>query len=195
MKDLLNPEKALIFRIVHRENVRAVLENGLRCRNSRRAAGPYVAIGDPDLIWKREHRVIPIAPHGTLSDYIPFYFTPFSPMAYNIKTGYRGITQRPNADTAIFVTSLHRLAEHEIPFIFSDRHAYLRAAQFSTDLDDLPDFIDWDILQRRDFRYDGEDPEKTERYQAEALVHRRLPMSALSGVVGATQGTVDEIAN
>ena len=56
------------------------------------------------------------------------------------------------------------------------------------------DFIDWDILQRRDFRYDGEVPEKTERYQAEALVHRRLPMSALSGVVGATQGTVDEIA-
>jgi hypothetical protein len=39
------------------------------------------------------------------------------------------------------------------------------------------------LLQARDFRRDPEDPEKLERYQAEALVHRHVPISALSGAV------------
>jgi len=48
----------------------------------------YRNIGNPDLIDKRSRRVVPIPPGGTLSDYVPFYFTPFSMMMYNIKTGY-----------------------------------------------------------------------------------------------------------
>ena len=64
--------------------------------------------------------------------------------------------------------------------MFSDRHAYLRTAQFSNDLNDL-DRIIWKTLQARDFRRD--DIEKFEKYQAEALVHQRFPMDALLGIV------------
>lgn len=39
------------------------------------------------------------------------------------------------------------------------------------------------MLQRRDFRNDPDDPSKKERYQAEALVHKLLPVDALSGLV------------
>jgi ssDNA thymidine ADP-ribosyltransferase, DarT len=39
------------------------------------------------------------------------------------------------------------------------------------------------MLQRRDFRNDPDDPSKKERYQAEALVHKHLPVDALSGLV------------
>jgi hypothetical protein len=42
--------------------------------------------------------------------------------------------------------------------------------------------IDWPLLQQRDFKRDSEDPGKLERYQAEALIHRRLPMDALIGI-------------
>jgi hypothetical protein len=45
------------------------------------------------------------------------------------------------------------------------------------------DKIDWPILQARDFKRDPDDPAKFERYQAEALVHRHMPVSALIGVV------------
>jgi hypothetical protein len=38
------------------------------------------------------------------------------------------------------------------------------------------------MLQRRDFRIDPDDPSKKERYQAEALVHKHLPVDALSGL-------------
>ena len=60
--------------------------------------------------------------------------------------------------------------------------AYLRTAQFFTSLEDL-DKIDWGILQKRDFKKDVDDPEKTARYQAEALVHGHLPVEHLEGIV------------
>jgi hypothetical protein len=182
MKDLLNPEKALIFRITHRDNLPWIFRNGLHCRNANRIDPNYVSIGNADLIANRHHHGVPVPPGGSLSEYIPFYFTPLSMMSYNIKTGYRGVTQRHNEEIVILVSSLRKLAEDGIPFLFTDRHAYLGYASCFNDLGDLAR-IDWAILQNRDFKKDSENPEKTDRYQAEALVHRHVPISSLRGVV------------
>ena len=136
---------------------------------------------------------MPIQPGGTLSDYIPFYFTPYTPMMLNIKTGYGGIPTVPNDDVVIFVSSLHKLSDMGRLFVFTDRHAYLVNAAFYNDLKDL-DQIDWNILQNRDFKRDPDDPEKIERYQAEALVHDHLPAEALIGLVCYTESVTAEIS-
>jgi ssDNA thymidine ADP-ribosyltransferase, DarT len=177
----LTPEKAFIFRIVHRDNVPWILDHGLHCKNSNMLDPNYVEIGNPDLISRRDNHPVVPSPSGTLSDYIPFYFTPFSPMMYNIKTGWGGIRRRDNDEIVIMVSSLRMLHNRNIPFLFTDRHAYLVAAQFYSDLARL-DQIDWNMIQRRDFRNDPDDPSKKERYQAEALVHKHLPVDALSGM-------------
>lgn len=190
MSTNLNPDKALIFRIVHRDNVPWILGHGFHCRNSPVQAPTYRTIGNPELIDKRQHRNVPIPPDGTLSDYVPFYFTPYTPMMLNIKTGYGGITKVPNQEIVIFVSSLHRLAELGHCFVFSDRHAYLLGANFYSDLGDLS-AIDWTILQNRDFKRDPDNPEKIERYQAEALVHQHLPVEALIGAVCYTESEKD----
>jgi ssDNA thymidine ADP-ribosyltransferase, DarT len=182
MRDLLNPEKALIFRITHRDNLPWILLNGLHCRNSACADSHFVTIGNPDLIDHRQYHRVKIAPGGYLSDYVPFYFTPFSMMALNIKTGFRGVKQRPNNEIAILVSSLHKLREDGVAFLFTDRHAYLEYAEYYSDLSELRN-IDWTILQNRDFKRDSENPEKTDKYQAEALVHRHLPIGSLLGIV------------
>jgi hypothetical protein len=180
MSSDLNPQKALIFRIAHRDNIPWMLDNGLHCRNSKTVDPKYVEIGNPELIEKRRHRVVPHPPGGTLSDYVPFYFTPFSPMLYNIKTGHNGIRKRANEEIVIVVSSLHNLKRAGLSFLFTDRHANLNAAQFSSDLTQLS-WIDWSSLQRRDFKRD--DSDKFERYQAEALVHKHLPIDAVVGIV------------
>jgi hypothetical protein len=72
-------------------------------------------------------------------------------------------------DIVILVSSLRHLVKKDIPFVFTDRHAYLRTAQFSNDLGDL-DRIIWPSLQERDFKRD--DTDKVDKYQAEALVHK-----------------------
>lgn len=178
----LNPEKALIFRIAHINNVPWMLDHGLHCRTSEQHDQNYVDIGNPELIEKRRHRLVPIPPGGSLGDYIPFYFTPHSPMLLNIKTGHNGIVKRPMSEIVIAFTSLRTLAAKSIPFIFTDRHAYLQTASFFDDLAHL-DSIPWNLLQNRDFKKDAYDPSKFERYQAESLVHRHLPVSALSGIL------------
>jgi hypothetical protein len=178
----LNAEKALIFRITHIDNVPWILINGLHCRNSDKEDPSYREIGNPDLISKRASRAVPISPGGVLSDYIPFYFTPYSPMLLNIKTGYHGIQQRPMRDIVILVAYFRKLIEAGVNAIFTDRHAYLQAAEFSADPDQL-NIIDWTILRNRDFKRDPNNFEKVERYQAEALIHRHLPVNALAGII------------
>jgi ssDNA thymidine ADP-ribosyltransferase DarT-like protein len=182
MSEKLNPTKALIFRITHRTNVPWIFEHGMFCRSSSNQDPNYRTIGNPELIYKRASRDVPIHPFGTLSDYIPFYFTPFTPMMNNIKTGWGGITKVPNEDVVIFVSSIHHLAGQARTFVFTDRHAYLVGAEFYSNVKRL-DQIDWQILQNRDFRRDPDDPGKFERYQAEALVYDHMPLEAFFGVV------------
>jgi hypothetical protein len=179
--NFLTPEKALIFRISHIDNVAWALEHGLHSRKSGKFDPNFREIGNPELISKRAGRQVPIPPGGTLSDYVPFYFTPFSPMLLNIKTGYAGMKQVAMKDIVFLISSLHRVQEEEVSFVFTDRHAYLMAAEYSNDLNELSR-IDWGLLQKRDFKKDAEDPGKFERYQAEALIHQHLPVSALAGL-------------
>lgn len=159
MSTQLTPEKALIFRITHRRNLASILDNGLHCANSNILDRNFVTIGNTDLIEKRSEREIDAGPGGTISDYVSFYFTPFSPMMLNIKTGYNGITQHPNSDIVILVSSLPTLETNGIPYVFSDRHAKLEAAIFYSDRRHL-NAVDWAILKARDFRRDNNDLEK-----------------------------------
>ena len=115
-----------------------------------------------------------------LRDYIPFYFTPFSIMMFNIHTGYN-VARVPNDEIGIVVSSLHRLAELGIPFGFTNQHAYPKFAGYFTDLSDL-DQIPWAQLNARDFKHDPEDPVKKQRYQAEALIWQHVPTEALLGI-------------
>ena len=178
----LNPQKALIWRIVHLDNIAWVLEHGLHCGNSSTVSPNWTHIGNTELIDKRANHPVPVGQGGYLNDYVPFYFTPFSPMLLNIKTGRGGVKQRANDEIVILVSSLYRLQELNLPFVFTDSHAYYQWSNFYTDLTDL-DKIDWKILQARDFSKNLDDLAKFERYQAEALVHHICPVEALLGMM------------
>jgi ssDNA thymidine ADP-ribosyltransferase, DarT len=96
-----------------------------------------------------------------------------------------GVWWHPKAaewDIVIMVSSLHRLTEENIKWLFTDRHAYLQAAQFYDSIEAL-DVIDWPMLRERNFRRDPNRPDSFERYQAEALVYGHLPIKALLGLV------------
>ena len=190
----LNPEKALIWRIVHRNNLLWILDNGLHCKNSPVQDPKYMAIGNAELIDRRSHRLVPVAPGGALSDYVPFYFTPFSPMMYNIHTGRGEVAQRNNEDICILVSNLHRVQQLGLSFAFTDRHAYPPLSRYFNSIHSLNE-IDWPLLQARNFKRNPDDPEQIERYQAEALVHKHLPVAGLVGIIcytNAVKNTLDQ---
>ena len=178
----LTPQTGLLFRIVHVANLPWLLANGLHCANGPLRDPQFVENGNPDLIRNRAPRPVPIHPFGSFSDYISFYFTPKSIMLFNIHTGYNGVTQRPNKDIAILVTSCQALADNGVTVLFTDRHAYTATAAWTANRDELAERIDWDILRRHAFARDEDYPDKKERYQAEAFAHRHVPALALLGV-------------
>ena len=188
----LKPERALIWRVVHRDNLPWILDHGLHCANSDVQCPNYVQIGLPDLIEERRSREVPIPPGGVLADYVPFYFTPFSPMVYRIVTG-REVGKRPRQELCFLVTSLRHVTALPARFVFSDRHASLAAANFYSALDDLSK-LSWSGWQARKFNRDLDNPEAFERYQAEALIYRHLPLAGLQGIVCQDSRTRDSIA-
>lgn len=190
----LNPTKALIWRIVHRDNLPWILDNGVHCKNSAVQDPNFVAIGNADLIDRRSNRIVPVAPGGMLSNYVPFYFTPFSPMMYNIYTGRGEVAKRRNEEICILVSTLHKVHQMGLPFVFTDRHAYPPLARYFNCIQSLNE-IDWPLLQARNFKRNPDDPEQIERYQAEALVHDHLPVTGLVGIIcytDAVKNTLDQ---
>lgn len=178
----LSADKAWVFRISHVDNLEWILRNGLCCRGSGKFDPNYRNIGNVELISKRASRDVPIPPGGTLDDYVPFYFTSRSPMLLNIKTGQR-VKPVPMREIIILVASLHAIAKEGVRFVFTDRHAYLVNARYSSDLSELGTRIDWKILKNSDFRRDPNDLGKLERYQAEALIYKQLAFEHIAGVV------------
>jgi ssDNA thymidine ADP-ribosyltransferase, DarT len=83
----------------------------------------------------------------------------------------------PMSEIAILVTSLPTLREQGVPFLFTERHEYLGAAQFFDYLAELSR-NDWSSLRARDFASSADDLGKIEPYQAEALVHHHVPVAA-----------------
>lgn len=102
-------------------------------------------------------------------------------MLLNIKTGFKGLTQRPMSDIVILWACLRELPSN-VQFVFSDRNATLELARFESNLEFLST-LPWELWKSNDFKRDDARPDKIERYQAEALIHQSLPASALKGII------------
>lgn len=173
----LTAENAYIWRIVRRSEISRLIQNGLHSANSVVPTSNYKTMGSEEIITKRNSRVVPIESGGVLNDYVPFYFTPFSPMMYNIYTGYNGVTKEQNDDIIILVTNLKTLKNNDINFVFTNMHALMAYASFYSDLQSLNE-IDWQILQNCNFTRVN-----MERYQAEALIYEHLPIEHLDAIL------------
>lgn len=178
-----SPNKALVFRLTHIDNLEYILNRqAIEARNHSPEKVSFRSIGNNEVIRKRSAKQVPVPPNGTLDDYVPFYFTPYSMMLYNIHTGYGENTQVANEDLVFFVGSLHTLKKNGIPFVFTDRHALMIHANYYSGTEHLGR-VDWRLLASGDFSRDPNDPDKADRYQAEALVYKRVPLTSLEAIV------------
>ena len=173
----LTAENAYIWRSVRRSDMPWLIQNGLHCGNNIPPDNNYKTMGNEEIIAKRNSRIVPIGTGGVLNDYVPFYFTPASPMMYNIHTGYN-VPKVANEDIIILVASLNSLKNNSsVNFVFTNMHALMAYADFYSDLQHL-NSIDWGILQNCNFTRVN-----MERYQAEALIHQHLPIEQLEAIL------------
>jgi len=174
--------KIWLFRIVHIDNVEYLLKNGMFTRHHPLADPDYINIGDRVLINQRDDYPVNLEGFGNLGDYVPFYFGPLSPMLLNIKTGYRGITMRPQEDIVYICCKLDQVARECTHWCFTNGHAKTAVTEFYTSLDDLG-LVDWKMVSEQYFANKEDDFDRMRRKQAEFIVREHVPVNCIGSIV------------
>ncbi len=176
------PNIVRVYRIVHVDNVEYILRNGMFARQHHDADPNYINIGDSTLIAQRNDYAVPIEPGGNLGHYIPFYFGPLSPMLLNIKTGYRGIIKRPQADIIYICCNVDVIIAKCDEWCFTNGHAKNNISEFYNEIEFL-DEIDWDIVRERYWNNNEQDFDRMRRKQAEFLVKNTVPVNCIDRII------------
>jgi hypothetical protein len=177
------PQNIILFRIIHKDNVEFLLKNGMFTKNHLSADTNYINIGDNTLISQRNDYPVGInPPGGNLGDYVPFYFGPLSPMLLNIKTGFRGVTKRPQSDIVYICCDLNLVIKYCADWCFTDGHAKSRITGFYNNIRFL-DKVDWKIVAERYWKDNEEDYDRARRKQAEFLVKEHVPVACLNKII------------
>lgn len=176
------PNPVEIYRIVHVDNIEYLLTNGMFIRSHAKADPNYINIGDSSLIAQRAVYPVDVAPGGNLGDYVPFYFGPLSPMLLNIKTGYRGVTKRPQREIVYVVCELATIVKKCGAWCFTNAHPKDSLRDFFNDLKDLNQ-VYWNIVRERYWTPTASSLDKQARKQAEFLVKEKVPVSCIKHLI------------
>lgn len=188
------PNPIHIYRMVHVENVTHILEHGLCCREHANADPDYINIGHKQLTDDRHIHPVPIVGAGTLGEYIPFYFAGHSPMLYVMKNGFLGVQRRSQEEIVYIVSSVERIEEEGLEFVFSDRNAKLNLARFFNDISDFTE-LEWDIIQSKTWANTDNEPNRKDLKQAEFLIRNEMPVTCIEQIVVKNDARKTEIEN
>ena len=179
----MTPRRGLLFHFTHISNLASIAVEGLysdaQIEASQRAP---TEVGNVDVKQRRRNLAVPLAPGGCVADYVPFYFAARSPMLYIISKGDVPTYSGGQDEIVYLVTSTEKVVEERLHFVFTDRNAALRIADYGNDLQDLDDYVDWDLMEGRMWNNTDEELDRQERRMAEFLLHGQVPWSAFIGV-------------
>lgn len=172
-----------IYRLTHIENLELLLsQGGLWCGNEVVNRNlPYFKIGNTDLTIKRAEREVRCSRGGTLNDYVPFYFCPRSVMLYLIHRRHESTYGGGQEPVIHLVSSAEQIDRSGLPYLFTDRQAYVLYADQIDDLGRLPE-LDWKTIRSNDWKNTDVDLDRQERKMAEFLVHNFVPWSSITGI-------------
>ncbi len=192
---MTRPIPTRLFHITAIANLDAILQAGCLLSKTEvaRKGLVYQNIAYQGAQGKRAMKAVPIAPGGTIHDYVPFYFAPRSPMLMAINSGrVQGCDWRQD-DIVHLETTVEHVSSLNSPFVFYDRNATLDYSQPFNDVAHLDTAVAWDLLTE-ETRMDGfckywhnvhDKPryaDRMERRQAEFLVHQSVLLTTFTRV-------------
>lgn len=169
------------FRLTHIDNIQYILSHGLVRSVSTLRDENYVPIGDVQVIQIRKDRKY----HGyCLSDYMPFYFGPRSPMLYVIQHGFNGVRKVAPENIVYCVVRIGDIIKNNINCIFTDGHALSSLTNYysKNELAILDRFIKYDDVYSAYWNSEM-DIDLKRRKEAELLINDDLPVQYIRGFV------------
>lgn len=171
-------EEINLYHITSFNNLSSILKEGLFCYNY---SSNYENIGDQTLKKSRGTKIIARNPLMTLNDCVPFYFGPRSVMLYVISKGSVESVNCKQKDIVYLVVKLTDILKEDLPFMFTDGHAYDTFTHYYKDINDLSK-LDWEILFSKEWNNTLTDNDRKRRKQAEFLLFNNLPPKLIFGI-------------
>lgn len=166
--------------MIHIENIPHVLKHGITHSTSINSNPQYKPIGDSSIIKTRNKFTLKNG--RALGDYIPFYFGVRTPMLYVIQKGYKMVASTPAEDIVYCISSVQKIIDLELDFVFTNGHAVdgFSSQYTNTDIGDIGSILDMNAIQAK-YWNDEKDLDKKRRKEAEFLV---LGDIAIGGILG-----------
>jgi ssDNA thymidine ADP-ribosyltransferase, DarT len=185
----------LIMHFTHVRNLSGILATGCLQADSfvDRSSALRVEAADLDIKAKRKAIRIRLAPYGCVTDYVPFYFAPRSPMLYKLAKG--GVpTYTDGQDPLIYLVSTVDTATRAgLQCLFSDGNCTAAVTQVCADLTQLDSMVDWEVMHAQRWNNTAEDGDRMRRRMAEFLVHERLPIGCVAGIAVRTDAMKEQV--
>ena len=186
----VGPPDPRVFHFTHVDNVPSLIESGALLADCllRETTCAFAEIGNPEIKARRRAVRVPVPPGGVVGDYVPFYFAPQSPMLFQV-AGQQALVGNKIQDQLVYLISkVSRLRKHASPVV-TDRNAATSTVEFRADPDDLAGLIDWPLMRAQLWRDTETELDRKERRMAELLVHERVPLDAMVGLVARNDET------
>lgn len=167
-----------IYHFTHRDNFYNMLAKGGLCCDADLDQSAYKNIGNQSIKARRFRRQVTTAPFGVVADYVPFYFSPRSPMLYVI---HRGNVPSVNygQDQVVYLCCNVNDIFGNYQCCFTDRNAAVDIALFYSDRSKMKDVIDWELMRSIMWNNTPDDTDRMERRMAEFLIHKFAPIQLI----------------
>jgi ssDNA thymidine ADP-ribosyltransferase, DarT len=153
----------------------------------------FAETGNPEIKERRRRTRVPVQPGGVVGDYVPFYFAPLSPMLFEVARR-RFLTRDKIQDRLVYLVSRVSRLRQCGAVVVTDRNAAKVTADFRTGDVDLADVVDWPLMTAQYWHNTETELDRKERGMAELLVHRRVPLEAMTGLVVRDEGAARILA-
>ncbi len=183
-----------IFRMTYIDNMPHILQHGITHKTSNNANPNFKSLGDTSIISKRNE--FELNNGKKLGDYIPFYFAARMPMLYVIQNGYCGVKQESAEDIVYCVSSVQKIIDNQLDFIFTDGHAIecLTTQYCSDQITKIETLIDWNAVKAKYWK-DDNDLDLKRRKQAEFLILGDISIGAVLGYIVFNQNSKQRLIN
>lgn len=92
------------------------------------------------------------------------------------------------------VSSIEKLIESEVKFVFTDGHSYAEITEYFNDIQNLSK-IDWQTVFSKRWYNTPDDPDRKRRKEAECLVYKELMLNGILGIAVYNQKAVNYISS
>ena len=150
------------------------------------------SVADPGIKAERRLRMVTAEgyPSGrAVSSHVPWYFAAKSPMLFRVSKNY---PPEVLDGLVFFGIRIGDIPGSGLEWVASNANAAGALTRFTTDLDSLGSFVDFELLKAQYWNKIPEDLARPTRRAAEILVYKWVPLAAMSVIAARNKSTLDK---